>query len=65
MDHHEHLSPEKCCTSPIKQKQDRGTPNSNMGVIYGVGEQFKILTESNKNSLQRVNAKAIRRTLPT
>lgn len=50
MDHHEHSSPEKWCTSAIKQKQDRGTPNSNMGVIYGIGEEFKILIETNKNS---------------
>ena len=34
----------------LNRNKTEARANSNMGVIYGIGEQFKILTESNKNS---------------
>lgn len=34
----------------LNRNRTEARANSNMGVIYGIGEQFKILAESNKNS---------------
>lgn len=32
----------------LNRNRTEARANLNMGVIYGIGEQFKILTESNK-----------------